>query len=178
MDTALSEIMVFKLFRAETATGTVTTPAIVITLDIIKHCRPHYFLAGKAFSVDILHFQREKEAFNTGIVIAAALCTHAPPQIMTFQQSLIISLTVLATTVGMKNDIFRIFTPPKRHLQCIAGKLCRHTRQHRPANDSSRPQINHHHQIHPAFIRTSVGDVTCPLLVWAAGVKILFQQIL
>ena len=52
MDTALSEIMVFKLFRAETATGTVTTPAIVITLDIIKHRCPHYFPTAKAFPVD------------------------------------------------------------------------------------------------------------------------------
>ena len=42
MDT-LSEIMFFKLFKAETATGTVTTPAIVITLDIIKHHCQHYF---------------------------------------------------------------------------------------------------------------------------------------
>ena len=33
MDTALSEVFVFKLFRAETATGTVTTPPIVITLN-------------------------------------------------------------------------------------------------------------------------------------------------
>ncbi len=30
VDTVLSEVFVFKLFRAETATGTVTSPAIVI----------------------------------------------------------------------------------------------------------------------------------------------------
>ncbi|ASO86387.1 hypothetical protein AC62_5623 [Escherichia coli 6-175-07_S3_C3] len=32
----LSEILVFKLFRAETAARIVATPAIVITLDIIN----------------------------------------------------------------------------------------------------------------------------------------------
>lgn len=57
MDTALSEVLVFKLFRAETAAGTVTAPAIVIALDIIKHRRPHYFPTDKAFSVDTFDFQ-------------------------------------------------------------------------------------------------------------------------
>lgn len=46
MDTALSEVLVFKLFRTETSTGTVATPAIEITLDISKHCHPHYFPGG------------------------------------------------------------------------------------------------------------------------------------
>ncbi|KUV50284.1 hypothetical protein AWE92_27390 [Escherichia coli] len=36
MDAALSEILIFKLFRTETATPTVPSPAIVIALDIIK----------------------------------------------------------------------------------------------------------------------------------------------
>ncbi len=34
MDAALSEILIFKLFRTETATPTVPSPAIVIALDI------------------------------------------------------------------------------------------------------------------------------------------------
>ena len=82
--------MVFKLFRAETATGTVTTPAIVITLDIIKHRCPHYFLAAKAFPVDTFHLQRMKEAFHTGIVITVAFRTHTATQVVLLQQRLII----------------------------------------------------------------------------------------
>ena len=50
MDTALSEVLVFKLFRAETTTGTVTTPTVVIALDIIKHRHPHDFPADKVFA--------------------------------------------------------------------------------------------------------------------------------
>lgn len=84
VDSVLSEILVFKLFRAEAATGAVTSPAIVITLDIIKHRRPHYFPADNAFPVDTFHFQRVKEAFHAGIVITAAFCAHAPAQIMAF----------------------------------------------------------------------------------------------
>ncbi len=57
VDTALSEVLVFKLFRAESATGTVTTPSIVITLDIIKYRRAHYFPTDNAFAVDTFHFQ-------------------------------------------------------------------------------------------------------------------------
>ncbi len=37
MDTGLSEVLVFKLFRTEAATPTVPPPPIVITFDIIKH---------------------------------------------------------------------------------------------------------------------------------------------
>ena len=57
MDTALREVLVFKLFRTETATGTVTTPAIVIALDIIKYRRPHDLPTDKAFTVDAFDFQ-------------------------------------------------------------------------------------------------------------------------
>ena len=56
MDTLISEVLVFKLFRAESATGTVTTPSIVIALDIIKHRCPHHFTTGKAFSVNAFYF--------------------------------------------------------------------------------------------------------------------------
>ena len=69
MDTALSEVLVFKLFRAESATGTVTTPPIVITLDIIEHRRSHQFPADKALSMDTFHLQRMEEAFRAGIVV-------------------------------------------------------------------------------------------------------------
>lgn len=98
MDTALSEVLVFKLFRAETATGTVTTPAIVITLHIIEHRRPHDFPADKAFPVDTLHFQRMKEAFCTGIIVTAASCAHAPAQIMAFLRAY--SLSRVSTIGG------------------------------------------------------------------------------
>lgn len=87
---ALSKVLVFKLFRAEAATGTVTTPAIVITLDIIKHLCPHYFQAAKALPVDTLYLQRMKEAFHTRIVITTAFCAHVSAQIMSLQQGLII----------------------------------------------------------------------------------------
>ncbi|KLH12583.1 membrane protein, partial [Escherichia coli] len=50
MDTGLSEVLVFKLFRTEAATPTVPPPPIVITFDIIKHRCPHYFPADKVFS--------------------------------------------------------------------------------------------------------------------------------
>lgn len=86
MDTALSEVLVFKLFRA----GTATLAMAVITLDITKHRRPHYFPAGKAFSVDTFHFQRMKEAFHIGIIITATFRAHTSPQIVPFQQSLVI----------------------------------------------------------------------------------------
>ncbi|ESU77003.1 hypothetical protein WRSd3_04069, partial [Shigella dysenteriae WRSd3] len=41
MNTGLSEVLVFKLFRTEISTPTVPSSAIVIALDIIKHCIFH-----------------------------------------------------------------------------------------------------------------------------------------
>ena len=61
---ALSEVLIFKLFRTEAATGTVSAPPIVITLYIIKHRHPHDFPAYKAFPVDTFHLQRVEEAFR------------------------------------------------------------------------------------------------------------------
>lgn len=85
MDTTLSEVLVFKLFRTEAAAGTVTTPPVVIAFDIIKHRCPHYFPAGKVLSVDTFHFQRVEEAFRAGIVVTTASGAHTAPQIMPFQ---------------------------------------------------------------------------------------------
>ncbi len=85
MDTALSEILVFKLFRTETATSAVTTPAIVITLNIIKHRCPHYFPIDKVLTVDTFDFQRVEEAFHTSIVITAAFRTHIATQVVSLQ---------------------------------------------------------------------------------------------
>lgn len=69
MDTFLSEGLVFELFRAEAAAGTMTTPAIVITPDIIKHRCPHCFTAGKPYSMDAFHLQRVEEALRAGVII-------------------------------------------------------------------------------------------------------------
>lgn len=76
MDTGLSEVLVFKLFRTEAATPTVPPPPIVITFDIIKHCCPHYFPADKMFFVETFHFQRMKEPFHAGIIVAVSLGAH------------------------------------------------------------------------------------------------------
>lgn len=86
MDTTLSEVLVFKLFRTETATGTVTTPPIVITLDIIKHCCPHYFPADKVLYVDTFHLQRMEEAFRTGIVVTTTSGAHTPRRLWRFSK--------------------------------------------------------------------------------------------
>ena len=72
MDTGLSEVLVFKLFRTEAATPTLPPPPIVITFDIIKYRCPHYFPADKVFSMDTFHFQRMKEAFHADYAASVA----------------------------------------------------------------------------------------------------------
>ena len=67
MGKALNEVLIFKLFRAETITGTVTSPPIAVILDIIKPRHPHYFPAGKTLSVGTFQFQRMKEVFHAAL---------------------------------------------------------------------------------------------------------------
>ena len=177
MDTALSEVLVFKLFGTETATGTVAAPPIVITLDIIKHRPLHDFPADKAFPVDTFHLQRMKEAFHAGIVVTTSFGTHATMQIMPLQQRLIVRRTVLPPAICMDNDISRSLTSPECHLQRIAGQLRCHPRRHRPTDDRPRPQVNHHREVQPALVGAKIRDVSCPLLIRATRVKILFEQI-
>ncbi|MDC7861426.1 hypothetical protein SZ66_21815 [Pantoea ananatis] len=76
MDTPLSKVMVLKLFQTETTTGTVTMPANVITPDIIKYRRPHYFPTDRAFTMD---------AFHADIIVTTAFRVNTSAQIMPFQ---------------------------------------------------------------------------------------------
>lgn len=160
MDTTLSEVLVFKLFRAESTTGTVATPPIVITLNIIKHRRPHDFPADKAFPMDTFHLQRVEEAFRTGIIITVASGAHATVQIMPLQQRLIARRTVLPAVICMDNDMSRSLTSPECHLQRIAGRLRGHPRRHRPTDDSPRPQVNHHREVQPTLVGAKIRDVS------------------
>ena len=57
MDTLLSEVLVFKLFRAEVTAGAVAAPAIVIAFN---RCT-HLFTAEQTLAVDALHFPLMKE---------------------------------------------------------------------------------------------------------------------
>lgn len=91
MDTTLSDILVFKFFRAETITGTLMPPSIVVTFNIVKHRCAHYNPANKSFSVDTFHLQRMEETFRAGIVITVAFHTHAASQIMLLQQESLLS---------------------------------------------------------------------------------------
>lgn len=101
MDTILSEVLVFKLFRAETAERTVTTPAIVITLDIIKNRRPHYFPAGKVSYVETFNLQRVEETFRKRIVITATFCA----QFHDFKDS--VNLGLIYLLISFANPLYK-----------------------------------------------------------------------
>lgn len=81
MDTVLSKALIFKLFQAEYATSTLETPASVIAFDIFKYRHP-LFPTDKVFTVNAYDFQQVEEVFGTGVIVTAALCTHAIAQIM------------------------------------------------------------------------------------------------
>ncbi|KYF09038.1 hypothetical protein AIZ23_24265 [Salmonella enterica subsp. enterica serovar Typhimurium] len=82
MGTTLSEVLLFKLIRTDTATRTVTTPPIEITLTINKHCCPHYFPADKDISQDTFHTQRKEAAFSKAILVTTTSRAHKSPHII------------------------------------------------------------------------------------------------
>lgn len=59
--------------------------AIIIALDTVKYRAPYYFPIDKVFAADTFYFQRVKEAFRTGIVVAVA--SHAYAQFVPLQRA-------------------------------------------------------------------------------------------
>lgn len=72
IDTGLREFMIFKLVWAETATGTVPTPTIIMTFNMIKYCCFHCLPTDKTLTANALYFHWVKVAFYAGVIIAAA----------------------------------------------------------------------------------------------------------
>jgi len=102
---------------------------------------------------------------------------HATAQAVGFEQRLIVMGAVLASPVAMHDDALRLLPAEQRHLQRIADQLRRHALGHGPTDNSAGIQVQHHGQIQPALFCPQVGDISRPLLVWRAGIKILSQQI-
>jgi len=57
----------------------------------------------------------------------------------------------LAALVRVMQQLDWLTTPPDRHHQGIGHELRGHARLHRPANDATRVQVEHHGHVQPAF---------------------------
>lgn len=90
MDKTLCRIAGFKMLRTEAAIGTVTLASIAITVDTIKHLRPHYFPADNSYPRGYIQPSANEESFHTRNIITTTLHAHPP----THQQLLIILLRI------------------------------------------------------------------------------------
>jgi len=68
-------------------------------------------------------------------------------------------------------------TPPDSHHQGIGHELRGHARLHRPANDATRVQVEHHGHVQPAFGSPEVGEVGHPLLVWCVCLELAVEHV-
>ena len=67
MDNALSDILKFKVLRAEIAKSTVPSNPVVINFDVLKHMLPHRLAVHQRLVVNGFNFERVEEAFDTGV---------------------------------------------------------------------------------------------------------------
>lgn len=120
MYTALSEVLVFKLFRAGTITRAMATPAIVITLDITKTPSSALFPSGQSVLRGYIPLSANERSFpyrhyhNSNLsrsYFPADCAVSAEPG------------NLLSATVRVNNDIFQSLL---RQLPFEAGNLNRH----------------------------------------------------
>ena len=72
---------------------------------------------------------------------------------------------VLAAAIGMMQQLSGPAAPPDRHHQRVRDEFGGHCRAHRPADHSTREQVDDCRHIEPAFARPDVGEVRYPFTV-------------
>jgi putative transposase len=84
-----------------------------------------------------------------------------------------------ALTALIRMDDHRILwlSAPNRHRQCVQHQARLHACAHAPANDRTRVQIQHSSQIQPALMRSDVGDIRYPRVVWLIVLELTLQLI-
>ncbi len=68
-------------------------------------------------------------------------------------------------------------TTPDGHHQRISHELAGHAGLHRPTQNASRGQVQHHRNIQPAFSRPDVGKVGHPLAVRRIGLELAVKHV-
>jgi len=78
----------------------------------------------------------------------------------------------------MDRDLSIGFASPDRHQQGLLGQVRGRPRLCRPADDTSREQVDDDTKIQPSFVRSRVGDVGHPDLIRRGRLEPLLQPIL
>jgi hypothetical protein len=74
-------------------------------------------------------------------------------------------------------QLARLAASPERPHQRIDHELRGHLRLHRPADDATRVQVEHHRHVQPALGGRHVGEIGHPALVRAFSGELALEQV-
>ncbi len=126
---------------------------------------------------DPLAFEQTEEALHRGIVMAVATSTHAAHQTVGHQETAPVIAGVDRPLVRVNQATGAGLAPPHRRQQGLHGQLGIGSIAHRPADDLPGKQIDHHSQVHPAFMRTDKGEVARPGRIRLGHLELPIQQV-
>ena len=84
---------------------------------------------------------------------------------------------VLAALVAMNQDGLGRLAAPDCHQQSLDHQVPRQRVLHRPADDPTGKQVNHHGKVQKALVSTNISDVRYPSLVRRGGREIPLQPV-
>ncbi len=150
---------------------------VVEPFDVVEHLGACGVLGGVDPPPDPLAFEQTEEALHRGIVMAVATSTHAAHQAVGHQETAPVIAGVDRPLVRMNQATGAGLAPPHRRQQGLHDQLGIGSIAHRPADDLPGKQINHHSQVHPAFMRADKGEVARPGRVRLGHVELPIQQV-
>jgi len=118
-----------------------SSPAIVIQLDVFKDLSFGFFTRLEPVSMNQLDLERVKEALSDGVVPAVPLATHAADEFILGQDGFEIIPGKLTASVRMTNQTFVRASPQDRLSHRLRGQRVGNGLIHRQTNDSPRKQI-------------------------------------
>jgi hypothetical protein len=127
--------------------------------------------------MDELSFERVKEAFHWGIVIAIARAAHRGPEAGGLDKLTIILGSILNTPIGMVDQAAARPLRRDGHRQGCQGQVGAQMVLHRPADNPAAIQVHDGGQIEPAPIGLDVGDVGEPDAVRRGSYEVPIQQV-
>lgn len=139
-----------------------TTLPIVPDFDPFENSRTRLLTSVECLVFNQFKFKCAEETFDYRVVPTIRFSAHARHDKMPVVKALHRIGGVLRTAVGMEQYRADRGAPFNRHLQRVNHQPRFKAVTHRPADDTTRKQIEHNRQIQPTFVRPDVRYIPGP----------------
>ena len=152
--------------------------AVVEDLNVLDNRRTSLRLWGEVGVVKEFLFQGSKETFHGGIIPAVGAAAHAAGDPVFFQELLVVIASVLAASVGVRQQPLAWQTSLHRQLQRIDHEASFHVFGQGPADHTPRVEVLNGGQVQPALAGRDVGDVRCPRFMGGFRLELPVEKVL